>query len=98
MEPIGVWATHNDSATDRRERGDLVVAGRLAPGVTSPAKARAEMETIAAGLARAYPGVNDQCGVNLQSLREAFSVDARPAMLTLLGAVDLRVFWWPART
>jgi putative ABC transport system permease protein len=85
MEPMGVWATHNESATDRGDRGDLQVAGRLAPGVRME-QARAEMETIAAGLARAYPEANDQCGVNLQPLREAFSGDVRPAMLVLLGA------------
>jgi putative ABC transport system permease protein len=85
MEPIGVWATHNDSATERGDRGDLQVAGRLAPGVRME-QARAEMETIAAALARAYPEANDQCGVNLQPLREAFSGDVRPAMLVLLGA------------
>jgi len=85
MEPIGVWATHNDSATERGERGDLLVAGRLAAGVRME-QARAEMETIAAGLARAYPEVNDQCGVKLRPLREAFSGDVRPAMLVLLGA------------
>jgi putative ABC transport system permease protein len=85
MEPTGVWATHNESATSREDRGDLQVAARLAPGVRME-QARAEMETIAAGLARAYPEANDQCGVNLQPLREVFSGDVRPAMLVLLGA------------
>jgi putative ABC transport system permease protein len=85
MEPIGVWATHNDSATDRGDRGDLLVAGRLAAGVRME-QARSEMETIAAGLARAYPAANAQCSVNLRALREAFSGDVRPAMLVLLGA------------
>ena len=85
MEPIGVWATHNDSATDRGRRGDLLVAGRLAPGVRME-QARAEMDAIAAGMARAYPEVNSQYGVNLRPLREAFSGDVRPAMLVLLGA------------
>src|SRR5581483_12206645 len=74
MVPIGVWATHNDNATDRGQRGDMLVAGRLAPGVRLE-QARAEMETIAAGLARAYPKYNDQFGVNLRPLREAFSGD-----------------------
>jgi putative ABC transport system permease protein len=85
MEPTGVWATHNDSATNRGDRGDLRVAGRLAAGVRME-QARAEMEAIAAGMARAYPEVNDQCGVTLRPLREAFSGDVRPAMLVLLGA------------
>jgi putative ABC transport system permease protein len=85
VEPMGVWATHNDSATDRGDRGDLLVAGRLATGV-SMEQARSEMETIAAALARAYPGVNAQSGVNLRPLREAYSGNVRPAMLVLLGA------------
>jgi putative ABC transport system permease protein len=33
MEPIGVWATNNGNATERGERGDLIVVGRLAAGV-----------------------------------------------------------------
>jgi putative ABC transport system permease protein len=85
VEPMGVWATHNDSATDRGDRGDLLVAGRLAAGARMD-QARSEMEAIAAGLARAYPAANAQCGVNLRPLREAFSGDVRPAMLVLLGA------------
>src|ERR1700689_3944229 len=48
MEPMGVWATHNDSATDRGDRGDLLAAGRLAAGVRME-QHRSEMETIAAG-------------------------------------------------
>jgi predicted permease len=85
VEPIGVWATHNDGATDREQRGDMVVAARLAAGARMD-QARSEMEAIAAGLARAYPAANAQCGVNLRPLREAFSGDVRPAMLVLLGA------------
>ena len=85
MEPIGVWATNNGSVAEREDRGDLIVAGRLAAGVPL-GQARAEMETIAAGLARAYPEANDQFGVNLQPLREVFSGDVRPALLVLLGA------------
>jgi putative ABC transport system permease protein len=85
MVPMGVWATNNDSATDRRQRGDLLVVGRLAAGAKIE-QARTEMEGIAARLARAYPQANDQVGVNLQPLREVFSGAVRPAMLVLLGA------------
>jgi predicted permease len=86
IEPIGVWATNNDEATRRYERGDSYVLGRLAPSATFE-QARSEMEGIAARLARAYPAANDQCGVALQALRETFSGEIRPAMLVLLGAV-----------
>jgi len=85
MEPMGVWATNNSAAAERGSRGDLVVVGRLAANATIE-QARKEMEAIAARLARAYPGANDQCGVNLQPLREVFSGDVRPAMLVLMGA------------
>jgi putative ABC transport system permease protein len=85
MEPIGVWATNNDNAADRGQRGDMLALGRLAPGATIE-QARVEMKGIAARLARAYPQANDQFGVNLQPLREMFSGNVRPAMLVLLGA------------
>ncbi len=86
LEPIGVWATNNDDATDRGSRGDLVVIGRLAPGV-SLRQARAEMDGIAARLAREYPGANDQFGVELQPIRDVFVGNVRPAILVLFGAV-----------
>jgi len=85
MEPMGVWATNNDTVAVRGDRGDLTVVGRLAAGVRME-QARAEMDGIAARLARAYPQANDQCGVKLQPLRETFSGDARPAMAVLLAA------------
>ncbi len=87
MLPIGVWATNNsEEANERGERGDMIVIGRLAPNVTF-AQARAEMEGIAARLAKEYPGTNDQFGVTLQSIRDVFVSDARPAILVLFGAV-----------
>lgn len=85
LEPAGVWATNNGSVTERGERGEMVVVGRLADGV-SPLQARAEMTGLAARLERTYPEANAQFGVRLQPLRELFSGDARPSMLLLLGA------------
>jgi putative ABC transport system permease protein len=85
--PIGVWVTDNaEDAKERGARGETVVIGRLAPGV-SIAQARAEMEGIAARLAKEYPASNDLFGVQLQPIREAFVGDLRPAMLVLFGAV-----------
>jgi putative ABC transport system permease protein len=87
MLPIGVWATDNsEDVRERGARGDLGVIGRLAAGV-SLAKARAEMEGIAARLATEYPASNDRFGVALQPVRDAFVSDIRPAILVLLGAV-----------
>jgi putative ABC transport system permease protein len=85
--PIGVWATDNsENIKERGARGDLVVIGRLAAGVDL-AKARAEMEGIAARLAAEYPASNDRFGVLLQPIRDAFVSDIRPAILVLFGAV-----------
>jgi putative ABC transport system permease protein len=87
MLPIGVWATDNsEDAKERGARGDLAVIGRLATGVDL-AKARAEMEGIAARLAAEYPASNDRFGVALQPIRDAFVSDIRPAILVLFGAV-----------
>lgn len=86
IEPIGVWITNNSEASDRGERGDSVVAGRLASDV-SFGRARAEMEGIEARLAREYPGANDQFGVLLQPIRDIFVGDIRPAILVLFCAV-----------
>ncbi len=86
LEPIGVWATADSDATERGSRGDMIVIGRLAPGITL-VKARAEMEGIAARLGSAYPAENSHAGVALQSIRDAFVSDSRPAILVLFGAV-----------
>lgn len=87
MTPIGVWLTNRpDASTERGERGDMVAIGRLAPQV-SLVQARAELDGIAARLAQAYPGTNDQFGVVLQPVREVFVGNIRPAILILFGAV-----------
>jgi predicted permease len=85
--PIGVWITGNSNeATDRGDRGDTTVIGRLAPGATL-SQARVEMQSIAATLAKEYPAANDQFGVRLQPIRDAFVGDMRPALLVLFAAV-----------
>lgn len=87
MLPIGVWLTDNaEEAKERGARGDMGVIGRLAPGFSLP-QARAEMEGIAARMAKEYPASNDLFGVALQPIREAFVGDLRPAVLVLFGAV-----------
>jgi putative ABC transport system permease protein len=87
LEPIGVWAGQNsEDAAQRGARGDLVVLGRLAP-VATFAQVRSEMEGIASRLAKEYPGANDQFGVELKPIRDAFVSEMRPAILALFGAV-----------
>ncbi len=87
MLPIGVWATsHSEEVTERGERGDMVVIGRLTPGV-SFGQASAEMAGIAARLAKEYPGSNDKFGVALQPIRDMFVGAMRTTILVLFGAV-----------
>ncbi|HEY6345552.1 MAG TPA: ABC transporter permease [Bryobacteraceae bacterium] len=86
IEPIGVWATNEPEAHNRGNHGDMVAIGRMAKGATL-AQARAEMEGIAARLAKAYPATNDQFGVVLRPIRDVFSGDVRPAILALFAAV-----------
>ncbi|HEX4168431.1 MAG TPA: ABC transporter permease [Bryobacteraceae bacterium] len=86
LEPIGVWLTNNSASNERGERGDMVVLGRLGPRVSFP-QARAEMEGIAARLAKTYPATNDRFGADLQSLRDVFVSDIRPAVVVLFAAV-----------
>jgi predicted permease len=85
--PIGVWITDNsEEAHNRGDRGDVAAIGRLAPGV-SRTEATAEMEGIAARLAKEYPIANDHFGAALQPIRDVFVGQARPALLVLFGAV-----------
>jgi len=72
----------------RRVGHSLDVLGRLKPGVNL-AGARADMQTIAARLAQAYPATNRNVGVLLTPLREQLVGSLRPAILTLLGCVVL---------
>ena len=47
----------------------------------------AELEGLAAGLARAYPASNQGWGVTLVPLKEQVIGEVRPSLLVLLGAV-----------
>ncbi len=85
-EPVGAWLTGNDDAMDRGNRGDTIVVGRIARGVTLD-RARTEMEGIAARLAAAYPNTNARFGVELRSIRDVLVGDVRPALWVLFGAV-----------
>ena len=86
LEPIGVWKTGNESIKNRGDRGDMVVIGRLARGVTVD-RAKVEMDGIAARLAQAYPDTNHQFGAKLQPIRDLLVGDVRSALLVLFGAV-----------
>ncbi len=64
------------------------VLGRLRTGVGS-AEAKADLQTISARLAAAYPATNRNVGVLLKPLREELVGTLRPAMLSLFGIVSL---------
>ncbi len=69
------------------EGTQLQAVARLNAGVTVET-AQAEMSTIAAGLAAAYPASNQGIGVTVQPLMETFIGPQAAAMLyTMLGAV-----------
>lgn len=71
-----------------RSRGqhNLLVIGRLKPGVTLEA-AEADVVAIAARLEEEYPDTNTARSAMLQPFREAVVGDVRPALLMLFGAV-----------
>jgi predicted permease len=85
LVPLGVFVK---DLMGRGDRGDMDAVGRLKPGITLD-QARAEMNTIAARLAKQYPGDDSGVGVSISSLRNAFVGDMRPALLVLLAAVTL---------
>jgi predicted permease len=68
----------------QRDNQYLYVLGRLRRGVTID-QARAEMRTIAEGLARTYPE-NKQIGVSIIRLRDAVSPNTRLMLLALMMA------------
>jgi putative ABC transport system permease protein len=87
VEPAGIWVSRDAAEVQERgSRGDTMVIGRLAPGATLR-QARVEMEGIAARLARAYPGSNNQFGAELQAIRDVMAGDIRTAVLVLFAAV-----------
>ena len=66
----------------------LNVIARLAPGVTL-AQAQAELNVIAANLARQYPENNKDIGIAAVPLADQVTGSVRVALETLLGAVGL---------
>jgi putative ABC transport system permease protein len=70
---------------ERRNLHWLNVVGRLKPGV-SIKQASAEMETISARLAAAYPLANGDMTARMIPLRDAIVGQIRPVLLLLFGA------------
>ena len=66
----------------------LTVVARLKPGAELD-QAQAQMDTIAARLARSYPNKDQGWGVTVVPVRREISGNVRPALLLLAGAVGL---------
>jgi putative ABC transport system permease protein len=66
--------------------GGLYAVGRLKPGVRRQ-QAQAEMDRIAADLARAYPATNSGNGAEVQLLRDRFVERVEPTLVALMDAV-----------
>jgi putative ABC transport system permease protein len=87
--PLG--ADPSDGRRFARGGRSMGVLGRLRLGV-SLAEARAEADTIAAGLATAYPFFNTGRGFAVVPLREQVARDVRAGALVLFGAVACVLF------
>lgn len=68
-----------------RDNNYLEAVGRLAPGATME-KARADLEVVAARLARDHPEVNADAGFSFFAMRDAMSPRYRLMLLGLIGA------------
>jgi predicted permease len=64
------------------------VIGRMTPGVTV-SEAEVELCGIKQRLNAEYPEFKRECAVNVVSLKEVYSGDARPTLVVLLGTVAL---------
>ena len=73
---------------DRRGGHWLQVTGRLKPGV-SMTEAQAELDTISARLAKAFPAENDGWAIRMVPLQQMIVEDVKSPLLVLLGAVGL---------
>ena len=82
--PIGQWS--EPLFWDRGVSMGTQSVGRLKPGV-SPEHAQAELNSIAAGLAREFPKEDKGHGIDAVSLTEDVTGDIRRPLLVLLAAV-----------
>jgi putative ABC transport system permease protein len=85
-EPFGVTVTQASGSLDRGNHPGLVALGRLRPGV-EVGSARAELESLAAALAREHPDTNSGNGARVQTLASRIVGDLRPALIALMAAV-----------
>ena len=84
---IALWLPLWFEPQDLEDRANVFLQGigRLAPGV-SIGQARAELNVIAEGLARAFPEANERTGATVIELRDEVSRQSRLMLLALAGA------------
>ena len=84
---LDVWVPFAfNRAQLNREDHELVIFGRLRPGVAIP-QAQAEMETIMAQLKKQYPGIDQENGVRVAGFHDELTKSLRPSIVILLVAV-----------
>jgi len=90
FDPVDVFVPIGVELRDRRRGSHPGITGlaRLRDGVTLD-QARADMDGVAAGLAKLYPESNTGHGVRIIPIRENLLGDIQPALLVLLGAVGV---------
>ncbi len=76
----------DETANDARGGHYINVVGRLRPGVTV-AQAKAELDLLAAQLAKQYPDSNKGWGIFMMPMQDYLVRDVKPVLYTLLGAV-----------
>jgi putative ABC transport system permease protein len=82
-----VWKPFEfDRAKLDRENHELVIFGRLQPGVTV-AQAQTEMRAIQAELKRKYPGIDQKNGLRVVGFHDELVSALRPGLMLLLAAV-----------
>ena len=85
-----IWGplAFDQETLEYRGRHSLRVVGRLADGVSLDA-ARAEMDVVAEGLARAYPQSNEGWGIQVRELRGQVLSGSAGSLWMLFGGVGL---------
>jgi putative ABC transport system permease protein len=86
LVPIEPWAARLPD--DRSWHPGIIAVGRLKNAI-SMEKARAEMDTIAKRLEKAYLINDTGIGINVNRVQDQLVKNVRPALLVLLGAVAL---------
>lgn len=85
--PLDLWVplAFNRAQLDRRHY-DLVVFGRMKPGVTVQ-QAQADIVTVVSALKKQYPEMDQKEGTMIETLHMSLTHGVRPALLIFLWAV-----------